>query len=164
MGKETLVKATCTSSLAWDDNQERAVDRMTAIGVAARRNELGAALLRVESLDESALRKVILLVTRRLNHRHRIARGFAEKMAGAILQEFLNPHCPACGGKREIHLDGHPVIACHACSGSGTRRYTDTARCSMVGGGYNKAAYEHGLGYVREAMAGMVSAANQLLE
>lgn len=159
-GREALVKATCARSLGWDDNEEKAVDRMTAIGLAARKNELGAAMLHAESLDAEALRKVVLLVVRRLNHSHRISRGFGEKIAVAVLREYMNPHCPACGGKRETHIEGEAVIVCLHCEGLGLHRYTDASRAEMIGGRYNKTAYESALRYVRDAMVGMVSAAN----
>jgi hypothetical protein len=159
-GRESLVKSTCASSLVWDENTERAVDRMTAIGMVARNNELGAAMLHAEALDAVALRKVVLLVVRHLHHTHRIARGFGEKIAIAVMREYMQPGCPTCGGQREIRNEGEAVHICAACGGTGVHRYTDSSREGMIGGRYNKAAYESALRQVRDAMAGVVSAAN----
>ena len=102
MGKEAMIKSTVASSLEWDENAERAVDRVTAIALAARRNELGSAMLRVEALDDATLRKAVLLVARRLNHQFRIARDFAERMAVAAVQEYMQPGSVTCGGTGSV--------------------------------------------------------------
>jgi hypothetical protein len=150
-------------SLVWDENQEKAVDRVVAIAYAARNNELGAALLRVEALDAAALRKVNLLVVRRLNHKHRITRGFAGRMVLAVMQECLHPGCVYCGGKGETHREAEIITICTICNGSGLHRFTDGDRRAMIGGTYNKAAYEFALGLVRDSLRNVVAAANYRL-
>lgn len=162
MGHETLIKCTVAGSLEWDDNNERAVDRVTAIGMSARRNELGAAMLHAEALDEAAMRKVILLVVRKLNHKHRIARGFANRIALAVLHETMCPGCIYCGGKGEIQ-QGDMVTGCSVCNGTGWHRYTDADRSSLVGGAYNKVAYDAALAQVRDALSLIVRTARSHL-
>lgn len=163
MGQEVLIKCTMASSLAWSDTQEQAVDRVTAIAIASKHNELGSLMLRVEALDAPAYRKVILLVIRQLNHKHRITRGFAERMANAVLHEVLQPHCTSCGGRAELHDDGKTVLTCTHCGGSGLMRYSDHDRRSMIGTAYSQQAYDGALSFVRNAMRSVVSGASSRL-
>lgn len=172
MKHESLIKSTFTGSLAWQEHQERAVDRVTAIGFSGRSNDarmtiqkdFGVTMLRVEAQDPAALRKVILLIVRRLNHKYRITRGFAEKIAFAVMHEYLRANCSACGGKAEIPQKGGVVLICPQCNGSGLHRYSDSDRSRLVGGGYNKAAYENALAYVRDALSDVIINANKRLD
>lgn len=163
MGRETLIRSTMASSLEWDANQEQSVDRVTAIAFSTKHNELGSLMLRVEAMDVQSLRKVTLIVTRELNHKHRITRGFAERMANAVLRECLHPHCVGCGGRKELHSEGEVVLTCSICGGTGLHRYTDQDRRNLVGSGYNKAVYAGALGYVMDALRMAVSGANNRL-
>lgn len=163
MGHEGLIRATTASSLAWAENSEQAVDRVTAIAIASKHNELGSLMLRVEAMDAHSLRRVILLITRKLNHKYRITRGHAEKIAQSALHECLQPHCSACGGRGELHSDGKTVMTCTHCGGSGLRRYTDTDRHAMVGAAINRQAYDSAMGYVRDSLRAVVSGANSRL-
>jgi predicted RNA-binding Zn-ribbon protein involved in translation (DUF1610 family) len=172
MRHETLIKATFTGSLAWQEHEERAVDRVTAIGFAGRgrdarmaaQKDFGVTMLRVEAQDPMAMRKIILLVVRRLNHKFRITRGFAEKIAFAVMHEYLRTNCPACGGKAEIRQKGGVTLICPQCNGSGLHRYSDMDRARLVGGGYNKAAHENALAYVRDSLNDVVVNINKRLE
>lgn len=163
MGRETLIRATMASSLAWDDNHQKPVDIVTAIALSSKHNELGSLMLRVEALDAQSMRGVILLIIRRLNHKHHITRGCAERMAQSVLTECLQPHCPDCGGCGELHHDGEAVLTCTHCSGSGFRRYTDQDRLTMIGSPYNSKAYTGALGWVRDALREIVNGANNRL-
>jgi len=156
MGHERLIKAGIAHSLAWNDNEECCVDRVTAIGFSSKCNEVGDAMLRVDALDADALRKVILLVVRRLNHRHRIERNFAKKLAFASLHEYMRPNCIYCGGKGETHRKGTLVTVCAYCNGSGLHRYADRDRVALIGGNYNQRAYEDALAYVRDVVRSIV--------
>ena len=161
MGKETMIKSTVASSLEWDENAERAVDRVTAIALSARRNELGSVMLRVEALDDASLRKAVLLVARRLNHQFRITRGFAERMAVAAVQEYMQPGCITCGGTGSVTQG--VVMVCIRCDGSGFRRYSDADRRTMIGGSFNKKAYEDALQFVRDSVRSVVTGAGARL-
>lgn len=163
MGREALAKATMASTLAWDDNNEMPIDKMTAIAFSARNNEVGALLLRVDALDDVAMRKVILLIVRKLNHEYRIARGFGNRIAVSVLHELLRAGCVSCGGKGEIHRDAGSVLPCHQCGGTGLQRYTDMDRASLVGGVYNKKAYSAALQFARDALTRIVTGANKRL-
>ncbi len=163
MGHETLIRCTIASSLAWDENVEKQIDRVTAIAFASRRNELGAAMLRVEALDAQAMRKVVLLVVRRLNHKHHITRGFAERMVMAVLQEILQPGCTTCCGKGEIHREAETVTVCQNCGGTGLHRFADRDRLAMVGGTFNREAYDYALCLIRDSLKNILNSANNRL-
>lgn len=156
MSHEGLIRCITAHSLGWDETQEVSIDRITAIGFASRYNEIGGAMLRVDALDAGALHKVILLVIRRLNHHHRIDRGFAKKIAFATLHEYMRPNCIYCGGKGEEHRKGRVVTVCPYCEGTGLHRYSDKDRKALVGGGFNTRAYEDTLTYVRDAVRAIV--------
>lgn len=162
MGREALVKSMIAGSLLWNDHEERPIDRITAVAYA-RQNEVGAAMLRVEALDAAALRKVILLIVRRLNHKFHITRGFAERMAFAVLHEYYRPNCIFCGGKGEIHPKANIIQACPNCSGTGLHHYTDRDRVALVGGKYNQDAYENAMAYIRDSLAILVRDTNRRL-
>jgi hypothetical protein len=117
-------------------------------------------MLRVDALDVSALHKVILLVIRRLNHHHRIERGFAKKIAFATLHEYMRPNCIYCGGKGEEHRKGRVVTVCSYCGGSGLHRYSDKDRKALVGGGFNQRTYEDAIAFVRDAVRAIVVSTN----
>jgi hypothetical protein len=163
MSHETLIKCTIAHSLGWEEFEEQPVDRVTAIGFSTRFNEVGEAMLRVDALDAPSLRKVIFLVVRRLNQRHQITRGFAEKMAFATLHEYMRPNCIYCGGKGEVHAKGTVVTVCAYCNGSGLHRYSDGDRGSLIGGKYNQRAYEDALAYVRDAVRSVVVSSGRRL-
>ena len=156
MGHEGLIKATISGSLAWDETQETSIDRITAIGFAARNNEIGEAMLRVDALDAYALHKVILLIIRRLNHKHGIARGFGQKIAIATLHEYMRPNCIHCGGKGNVYRKSSVVTVCSHCDGTGLHRYSDSDRTSLIGGNFNQRAYEDAIAYVRDAVRAIV--------
>jgi len=153
---ERLIKTITAHSLEWDETQQCTIERITAIGFAARNNEIGEAMLRVDALDAEALRKVILLVIRRLNHRHRIERGFAKRIAFATLHEYMRPNCIHCGGKGNVYKKASVVTVCSHCAGSGLHRYSDSDRASLIGGGFNHRAYEDAIAYVRDAVRAIV--------
>ena len=156
MGTERLIKSVGAHSLTWESTEEGAVDRITAIGFAARRNELGETMLRVNGLEATSMRKAILLVTRHLNLHFNITRGFAQKMAKAALHEYLRPGCMYCGGKGHHYQRGQAVRACPYCGGTGLHRYSDSERAVLIGGNYHHKAYEEALASLRDSIRSLV--------
>lgn len=156
MGHERLIRSLPPRSLGWHETQECSIDRILAIGLASRRNEVGEAMLRVDALDAAALHKVLLLVIRHLYHRHHVSRGFAKKIAFATLHEYMRPNCIHCGGKGNVYKTSSVVKACSHCAGSGLHRYSDRDRASLVGGRFSQRVYEDALGYVRDAVRAIV--------
>lgn len=164
MSRERLIRSLPPHSLAWHETYESSIDRIAAIGLASRYNEMGEAMLRVDALDAKALNKVILLVVRRLNHQHRITLGFAKKIAFATLHEYMRPNCIYCGGKKEQHRKGRVTTVCSYCGGTGLHRYSDKDRKSLVGGGFNTKVYEDALAYVRDAVNAIVISSEKRLD
>lgn len=166
MSRETLIKATVTTSLGFDANveAETAVDRIIAIACASRQNELGATILHAEGLDAPSLRKAVLIVARRLNRKCKITLDIGQCIALASLKELLNPHCPDCGGMAFHYHDGQVVKVCSTCNGSGLHRYTDTERANMAG--LSKIpikVYELAIADARDALANAVRLADSRL-
>ena len=163
MGREALIKATSATSLGWDDNQEKAVDRIVALGMATRENALGSAILHAEALDEASMRNVILLATRTLHHKHRITRHFCERIVMAALVEHMHPRCRSCGGMPFI--EARVATVCPDCKGSGFHRYSDRERSRMIGvTKYPTKAYEAALTAIRDSLSRAVGGANGRLE
>lgn len=154
MGHQRLIQSFPPHSLEWDF-EERTIDRITAVGFASREEEAGEAMLRVDALDHVALKKVILLIIRKLNHKFKITRGFAQKIAYAAMHEYLRSNCIYCGGKGESFQKGRVVTECKECGGTGQHRYSNKDRAALIGTGsrYNEKAYEEALTFVRDAVA-----------
>ena len=163
MGHERLIKSVIARSLGWRATEECAVDRVTAIGLAAARNEAGDTLLRVNALDGAAMHKVILLVVRRLNHKMGIPREFARKMAIAALHEYLRPNCTHCGGRGNHYQKGAAVRVCPHCGGNGLHYYSDMERAQLIGGNYNHRAYDDALTFLRDSIRALVVSADKRL-
>ena len=162
MGRESIVKSTVATSLGWDENLEKQVDRVTALGMATRKNHLGSAIVHAEALDADSMRKVVLLVTRHIIKECRIARTHAERIAFSALQEHLKPRCRACGGIP--YLEARVAECCPACGGTGLHRYGNTERRNMCGGKYNEKAYEAALNEIRDRLSAAVRGAGDRLE
>jgi len=165
MGRERLIKSVGAHSLTWKPTEEGAVDRVTAIGFAAHRNEMGETMLRVNALDGSALKKAIFLVTRQLVHRTHLGRDFARKLAIAALHELLRPQCIYCNGRGQQFQKSSVVRVCHYCQGTGLHRYSDTERELLIGGAgkYNECAYEKALSFARDSLRTIVINADRRL-
>ena len=163
MGRERLIKSVGAHSLTWKSTEEGAVDRVTAIGFAAHRNEMGETMLRVNALDADAMNKAILLITRKIVHRLHLGRDYARKIAIAALHEILRPQCPYCGGRGAHYQKGHAVRVCLYCQGHALHRYTDTDRAMLIGGNYSERAYEDALSFARDSLRTIVINADRRL-
>lgn len=167
MPQESLIKCVMAHSLEWCETEERAIDRVTALGWCGRNNrrgEMGGALIRVDALDATALRKVIFLIVRRLHHKFHIQRGVAERMAIASLHELLRANCIHCGGRGKIDQHGAPTVTCEHCNGSGLHCYTDGDRMALIGSRYNHAAYDDILQYLRDSTREIVIVSDKRLK
>ena len=163
MGRERLIKSVGAHSLTWKSTEEGAVDRVTAIGFAAHRNEMGETMLRVNALDGSALNKAIFLITRYLVQRRHWTREFARKSAIAILHEVLRTQCIYCGGRGNHFQKGSPVHVCLYCQGTGLHRYSDADRVILSGSNYNEKKYEEALSFARDSLRTIVINADRRL-
>ena len=164
MSRETIIRCTVATSLEWaPDGTERAVDRVTALGLGTIGNDLGSSVAHAEALDPAAIRNVILILSRNLTRTLHLNRGYAVKISVAALSEYMHLGCPTCGGLGNHFYEGKLVTSCTRCNGSGLHRHSDTERARNIGGKYPQKAYETALGMIRDAMAGAVSGTNKHL-
>ncbi len=175
MKHERFIKCVIAHSLEWEEFEERAVDRVTAIGLSEQHNDLGDAMLRVDALDPVALRKVILLTTRRLNSKMNVSFGFGRRLAIAAMHEYMRANCIHCGGKGKIFQEGRHdsfhsdetsriITECSHCNGTGLHRYSNADRRALIGGPYKEAAYEEALSFIRDAVVTILARSNKRLE
>ena len=151
MGRESLVRTTSASNLAWDDNHEKSIDRVTALGIAAKENSMGVAVLHAEGLDEESLARTILLLARNMVKKSRCGMAYAKKIATAAMREHLMPKCRTCGG---VQYDNARVATvCPSCRGTGLHRYTDTDRAQMAGIPRVTRLYTDALQMIRDSAA-----------
>lgn len=164
MGRETLIRAALATSLAWPESDEKSqVERITALSLGTVSNDLGAAIVHSEGSDVQSVRKVVLLVARKLNHKHSIVLNYGEKIATAAFREYLDCKCRCCGGRGNLYHEAQVVAACAACDATGVHRYSDVERENLLGGKVPK-KYNIALDYIRDAMAGAVRGANKKLD
>ena len=161
MGRESLVRATSASNLAWDDNHEKSIDRVTALGVAAKINSLGVAVLHAEGLDEESLTRTILLLARGMVKKSRCDMVYAKKIATAAMREHMMPKCRTCGG---VQYDNARVATvCPSCRGTGLHRYTDTDRAQMAGIPRVTRLYTDALQMIRDSASNAVKTSTDRL-
>jgi hypothetical protein len=122
--------ATALANLGWDENHEKAIDRVAASGKCS---PLGLAFWKARYMLESSAyqeaRKglIILYKERYVNEDHPIA----VKVVEQCLHEYLSPFCQACKGARELVVN-ELKITCPACSGAGVKRYADEDRARAM--------------------------------
>lgn len=164
MGHEALIKCTSATTLKWDINQVRQIDHVMAVAIATKNNEVGGLMLRIEALDVHSLRGLMLILAKDLKRRHKLTLGFSWAISNSVIKELLHPGCTKCGGKGEIHRESEAVIICPHCNGTGLHRYADKERTDMIGGRYNRDAYEYALNYVRNSLGAAVRCSNGMIE
>jgi hypothetical protein len=122
--------ATGYASLEWDDNHEKAVDRVAAAGKASK---LGMDLWRCKYMNSSvayhAVSKGLLALFKARYPAE--ATPIAWKCVEEALSEFLGPACASCNGAKEMILD-ELRIECQTCKGTGIRRYSDRDRSGRM--------------------------------
>lgn len=108
-------------------------DVLQAMGIAAIRQPLGHALLRLDLTQdrrdipraiEATMDFVGQIATQQGWPMHMLKR---RKIATAVLVHYLSPACPACKGRGMIGVerdkpDEYKPRPCNACGGSGTRQ------------------------------------------
>ena len=161
MPLEALTKSTQASSLAWGQD-ERNVDRIVALAMATTKNDIGSNIIRAMAFDHSATKKVILLIYKELQKKHKVTRTHGYNIIAAALIEFLRPTCKFCGGIP--YENASLVVVCPTCIGTGLHRYSDADREEMVGSRYNTRAYEIALSLIWDNLSRAVYHSNQLLK
>lgn len=117
---------TAFRSLEWDEEHERAIDRIAAAGMC---HPIGINLWRAKfSLDSrSYFSAKGQLIAHFLARYKSESRDIAERVVDQALHEYLSPECPTCRGAKEV-IAGSLRQLCQSCSGTGLRRYSDSDR------------------------------------
>lgn len=129
---EAMTRAVATSDMELDPGHVKDADRVAAMGLGAK-GELGSLVFRFARAEQPQWgRRIVLILARRVAHRHRIGRELAEKVATCALLEFAKPHCRACGGAGETLVD-EVKVTCSRCGGSRVERYGNAERREAIG-------------------------------
>ena len=131
---ERLAKATSADDLGWADNKIKPVDLVAAL---AATSNLGSDLHRAKDHDQTALRRAVMLLSRKAmkqGERKRLflSRAMAQAMAITAILERCMPNCRTCHGAKVV-IAGDLKIDCHTCNGVGIHRYTDNERAKLCG-------------------------------
>ena len=130
----------CVSpNLGMSEWSERAIDRVAAMGMAARDSMLGVEVFRwAYAGDIRAGMRLCRLLIVRLLVKHPEAGGSAEGVARQAMREFSDWACPVCGGRKEEVLANGVRITCDidgGCGGTGLRKYSNGERSRGSGVG-----------------------------
>ncbi len=118
-----------------DDFRHHDIDALIHVGAKASR--LASLLLRIKNADQSRWTKeAVIILAQPLAGRYKISRSIAMRVAYAALTEWINPHCRACSGAREILREAGGSILCESCAGAGVHRYSDSDRASLCGAAF----------------------------
>lgn len=123
--------ATHHANLDWNEERERAVDRVAAAGMC---DALGIALWKAKYMLEVAAyheSKKLLVALYRDGRSKFETPAIVEKIADQVLHEYLSDKCSACGGAKEL-VEDNLRVTCAKCDGSGVRRYTDMERARTM--------------------------------
>lgn len=132
-----------SSNLGQSEWSERDIDRVAALGAAARISPLGADVFRwLYATDHTAAVRVRELLVEALVSLRNLSPATAERVAVQAMKEFGDWACPTCGGQKEVVIDGLKIVCAdrpRGCGGTGLRRFTDRER--MIGVGVDRRAW-----------------------
>lgn len=122
--------ATHHANLAWDDNYERAIDKVAA---SARASALGVALWRARYQNEArAYRTAQRALCAAYAGRYQSdCQTIRERVANQVMREYIAEFCGTCLGVGEIVRKKLRVV-CHTCNGVRVKWYGDRERASMM--------------------------------
>lgn len=149
---------TALASLEWDENRERAIDRVAASGKAG---ELGLLLWKAKyQLEVDSYRRAQKALVEIYGKRYRDSPTVAAAFVGQAMREYLSPSCRACHGVGEYVVNDRRIV-CETCGGSKIHRYSDEerARTMQVSYGLTKAG-AHKLRWLLGLMGAEDSAVN----
>lgn len=126
MIQERIASDVHSENLAWDENYQKAIDRITALGMT---DALGSELLRFKyANDRNAGPRALHLLAHKAKFALKVELSYARSLARACIKEFLMDACDKCNGTGVIGRD-----KCAKCDGSGVKRYSDGERASAAG-------------------------------
>jgi len=157
MIREKIATDVRSSNLAWNEREQKAIDRITALGMS---DALGSALFRFKyAHDRQAGERALHL----LAHKARCQMGgelsYARKLATACIKEFAFDNCGTCHGTGYTDESSH-TSRCNKCGGTGVKRYSDTERALAAGlpvEGFSK--HQRNFDRVMGCLTGSISAA-----
>ena len=121
--------ATALAGLGWDENKEKAIDRVAAAGKA---DAFGILLWRskymLESVAYAQARNQLLNLYRK---RYRDNTAVSVAMVEQGLREYLAPACRVCRGVGDM-LVNERLVVCEACGGCKIHRYSDSERARTM--------------------------------
>lgn len=121
--------ATHHAGLGWSPDVEKAIDRVAAGGFC---HPLGLALWRARyQNDATALSEAQRRLERVVAGRYRELQTIRRQMAKQVLREYLIEFCTVCLGAKEV-VTAKLRVVCHACDGSGIRKYGDLERADRM--------------------------------
>lgn len=133
--EKLVVSALGSGSLESDPDHEVDIDRVMAFALAAIRDPLGAALLRLKFLDSAGVyeKTVALLVSKTVRPGEN--RRAMKRVCERVLNEWYYDLCTSCGGRGSIVVEGTPHArhSCTACSSSGRQPVSIHGRCAYLG-------------------------------
>lgn len=130
--RKLMATALTSSNLGADENEERAIDRILALGSGDR---LGTLLWRLRlANDHTAFKQAALVLSSRMV-RAGEARSMREKVAERAVMEWLDDVCKICLGRGRLVPKNSPVAThtCTGCEGTGRARHSDAARARALG-------------------------------
>jgi DnaJ-class molecular chaperone len=123
--REKIVGAFESKNLAWEQDFERAIDRLTAVGMS---DSLGSALFRAKYCnDRESAKRALHLLTHKAAQRLKVEISYARNLSSAAFREWMVDTCDKCQGTGHAMESGH-LVQCSKCSGTGAKRYTDAER------------------------------------
>lgn len=130
MIREKIVSAMQSKNLAWHAEFERAIDHLTAVGMA---DALGSSLFRAKYCnDRSSGQRALHLLTHKAAERLRVEMSYARSLATVALREWMVDACEKCGGTGLLQ-EGAGYSSCRKCNGTGSKVYSDSERALCAG-------------------------------
>jgi hypothetical protein len=157
MFKDKIASDVRSSNLAWNEREEKAIDRITALGLT---DHLGAALFRFKyGSDAAAGKRALHLLAHKAKCNLGVELSYARKLATACIREWTLDSCIHCNGTGLI-LHGARYDKCGKCDGSGVKCHTDIERALAAGLPTENFAVKHGKKFdqVMTCMMGSIAA------
>ena len=159
MIREKIASDVRSSNLAWNEREEKAIDRITALGMS---DALGSALFRFKfGSDAASGKRALHLLAHKAKCNLGVELSYARKLAAACIKEWTIDNCVHCNGTGLV-LNGSRYDKCGKCDGSGVKFHSDTERAMAAGLPVENFMQHHGKKFnqVMTCMMGSVSAAS----
>lgn len=133
MSGRPMIEAIGAAFSSRDLSHRRGESDPDRLGAVAFTRALGAELLRLKTQDDASPTRAVAILAKRMTRKKRsLARGYALRIAGASLYEWLHGQCRTCAGAGHMRSGEGPVKACPSCNATGIRRHTDRDRAKYL--------------------------------